>query len=464
MGSEWRLVSFGDLYAEPSRNGLTKPKKVRGEGVKFVNMGEIFAHDRMSSISCDRAPLTEKESLASLLKPLDLLFARQSLVLSGAGKCSLFMGDTEPVAFESHLIRVRLEQTKVVPEFFYYFFKSPLGKDSIYSIVEQGAGASGVRGSDLANLNVPLPPLPEQKAIAHVLGTLDDRIELNRRMNETLEAMAQALFKSWFVDFDPVIDNALASGKEIPAELSERAAVRAALGDKRQPLPAEIRTLFPNEFTDSAELGWIPKGWEVKTFNQFIELIGGGTPKTSVEEYWGGDIPWFSVVDAPSLANVFVIDTEKHVTQLGVDNSSTKILPIGATIISARGTVGKCAIVGRPMAINQSCYGVRGKKGISDCFVYYSIREQVEHLQRGGHGSVFNTITRDTFKIIKMAIGKTEFTKKFEACIKPFLDKILANNIQNIDLSKLRDTLLPKLLSGELRIPEAEKMVEELAL
>ncbi len=316
--------------------------------------------------------------------------------------------------------------------------------------------------AEIPKFELPIPPLPEQKAIAHVLGTLDDRIELNRRMNETLEGMAQALFKSWFVDFDSVIDNALANGKEIPDELSEKAQARAALGDKRKPLPEAIRALFPDEFTYSDERGWIPSGWEFKTFNDLIELIGGGTPKTSVEEYWGGDIPWFSVVDAPSPENVFVIDTEKHITQLGVDNSSTKILPVGTTIISARGTVGKCALVGKPMAMNQSCYGIRGKKGYSDSFIYFAVRQQVEHLQRGGHGSVFNTITRDTFKIIKMACGRAELTQQYEESVKPLLDKILLNNIQNTNLGNLRDTLLPKLLSGELRIPDAEKMVEEL--
>lgn len=144
------------------------------------------------------------------------------------------------------------------------------------------------------------------------------------------------------------------------------------------------------------------------TLDDLVDLIGGGTPKTSKDEYWNGVIPWFSVVDAPNKSDVFVIDTGKHVTELGVEKSSTKILPIGTTIISARGTVGKCAMVGEPMAMNQSCYGVRGKKDISDSFVYYAIREKVTDLQRGGHGSVFNTITRDTFKTIKIALGEPE--------------------------------------------------------
>ena len=362
-----------------------------------------------------------------------------------------------------HVAIIRPDPDKIDPKFLRYFLVSP----HMQNLMLSWAGAGGTRNAltkgMIESFKVPAPLLPEQKAIAHVLGTLDDRIELNRQMNETLEGMAQALFKSWFVDFDPVIDNAMASGRKVPEELGKRAAAHAALGNKRKPLPADIRALFPDEFTHTEELGWIPKGWEVVTLHNIIELTGGGTPKTSVDEYWGGDIPWFSVVDAPAPENIFVIDTVKHVTQLGVENSSTKILPIGTTIISARGTVGKCALVGQPMAMNQSCYGIRGKKGIADYFVYYVVRDQVGHLQRGGHGSVFNTVTRDTFKIIKISMGKAQHTQQFGDCIKPFLDQILANNIQNSVLSKLRDTLLPKLLSGELRIPDAEKMVVEAA-
>lgn len=310
-------------------------------------------------------------------------------------------------------------------------------------------------------LKIRLPPLAEQKAIAHILGSLDDKIELNRQMNATLEAMAQALFKSWFVDFDPVIDNALASGNPIPDELEAKAAARQALGDARKPLPEDIRSLFPNAFVFTEEIGWIPEGWVIRSLESLITLIGGGTPKTSIEAYWNGDIPWFSVVDAPNPSDVFVIETEKHITRLGVEKSSTKILPIGTTIISARGTVGKCAMVATPMAMNQSCYGIRGIDGISDTFIYYSIYLQVTDLQQKSHGSIFSTITRDTFKSIQMPFSNAPLTVAFDQIVKPYFDKILANSIQAKALTNLRDTLLPKLLSGELRIPEAERLVEE---
>ncbi|MDB4378694.1 restriction endonuclease subunit S [Akkermansiaceae bacterium] len=304
------------------------------------------------------------------------------------------------------------------------------------------------------------PPLPEQKAIAHILGTLDDKIELNRRMNETLEGMAQALFKSWFVDFDPVIDNALAAGNPIPEPLTLRAETRRKALDTGT-ANRESAKAFPDSFYFTEELGWIPEGWTVKSLDQLIVLIGGGTPKTSISEYWNGDIPWFSVTDAPNDSDIFVIDTEKKVTELGVAKSSTKILRKGTTIISARGTVGKCALVGFEMAMNQSCYAIQGADSITDTHTYFSIREYVADLQQRGHGSVFNTITRDTFKTISVPFGGTELTQNFESSLDGSMKRILANLIESQTLTKLRDTLLPKLISGELRIPQAEKMVEE---
>lgn len=316
----------------------------------------------------------------------------------------------------------------------------------------------------------------KENYILHWWTTLNDKIELNRKMNATLEAMAQALFKSWFVDFDPVIDNALRAGNPIPEPLQQRAETRkevlsVELGVLKEDLannPAVEECIqnstffthhskFPSSFTHSEDLGWIPEGWEICSLESLLILIGGGTPKTSVDEYWNGDIPWFSVVDAPDDSDVFVLDTQKHVTQAGVDNSSTKTLRPGTTIISARGTVGKCAIVGTEMAMNQSCYGIQGAEGISDEYTYYSIRHYVSDLQQRGHGSVFNTITGNTFKSILVPFSDSKLTTSFSESTSALLQKIKANLQQQRDLTKLRDTLLPKLISGELSLLEIEK-------
>ena len=231
----------------------------------MVNMGELFAHPRLCNVPMERVPLSQPETEIFLLEEGDLLFARQSLVLEGAGKCSIFLRDDEPVTFESHLIRVRLDQAKAHPTYYFYYFQSHHGRSAIRSIVEQGAGASGIRGRDLAALEVQWRPLRQQRAIAHVLGTLDDKIELNRRMNETLEEMARALFKSWFVDFDPV--RAKKEG-------------RWQRGESLPGLPADLYDLFPDRLVLS-ELGEIPEGWEVKALGELVELAYGKALKAA---------------------------------------------------------------------------------------------------------------------------------------------------------------------------------------
>lgn len=300
---------------------------------------------------------------------------------------------------------------------------------------KQTTGLGHVTKRDLEHIEAALPPLSEQRAIAYILGTLDDKIELNRRMNETLEEMARALFKSWFVDFDPV---------------------RAKMEGRDPGLPTHLVDLFPNRVVDS-ELGPIPEGWEVGVLDDAIELLSGGTPRTSVASYWNGDIPWYTAKDAPSLSDVFVLDTERAITQAGVENSSTKILPFGTTIITARGTVGRLACLGMPMAMNQTCYGIRGTRGYGDFFTYWTIRKAVDELQNRTHGTIFDTITRQTFKIVDMVLPPVNIAEAFERTVNPIMGRILNHLHASRTLAAVRDALLPKLMSGELQVKGREK-------
>lgn len=325
------------------------------------------------------------------------------------------------------------------PRYVYYFFRANAKK---LSALDVGSANPTLNRNHVHPIEVSWPPsFYEQQAIAGMLAALDDRITLLRETNATLEAIAQALFKSWFVDFDPV--RAKQQGRA-PEGMDEATA-----------------TLFPDAFAES-ELGLVPKGWQALSFTETIDVIGGGTPKTSVAEYWNGEIPWFSVVDAPSTTDVFVIDTEKHITSAGLNNSSTKLLPTGTTIISARGTVGRLALVGREMAMNQSCYGLRGKAGDA-YFTYFSTYRLVETLKQRTHGSVFDTITRDTLAGVSVIYPSTEIINAFEATVGAIMARIQRNLVQAQTLATLRDTLLPRLISGQLRLPEAGVMLEEVA-
>src|SRR5699024_9365211 len=296
-----------------------------------------------------------------------------------------------------------------------------------------------------------------------------------------------AIFKSWFVDFEPTRAKIIAKEQGAnPAtqELAAQAIICGAITleqlekleqnlettlqnainekltqDNQAPSKAEqlkaTAALFPNELVGS-ELGDIPVGWEVKPLSKMVELIGGGTPKRSEPTYWGGNICWFSVKDAPSDGDVFVIDTDEKITEAGLNGSSTKLLPLGTTIITARGKVGRIALTGVITAMNQSCYGIRGIEGTGPYLNYLQIHRAVETLQQNTHGAVFDTITRTTFETVFQAQANVEIRECFEKLVAPIFEKIKSNLQQISVLSELRDTLLPKLLSGELSLAENE--------
>ena len=316
-------------------------------------------------------------------------------------------------------------------KFFLYLLQS-LGLNEWRS----GSGQPLLNQRILSSIPTALPPLPTQRAIAHLLGTLDDKIELNRRMNETLEEIARALFKSWFVDFDPV---------------RAKMAGRWRRGESLPGLPADLYDLFPDRLVDS-DLGEIPEGWGVGVLDDVIELLSGGTPKTSVSGYWGGDIPWYTAKDAPNRSDVFVLDTERTITQSGVENSATRILAAGTTVITARGTVGRLACLGAPMAMNQTCYGIRGAYAYPDFFTYWNLRTAVDELQTRTHGTIFDTITRQTFTLVEMALAPVDLTLAFEAIVEPIMAHILNNLKESRSLAAQRDVLLPGLVSGEVGV------------
>jgi type I restriction enzyme S subunit len=303
-------------------------------------------------------------------------------------------------------------------KFIYYWVR--YSKNYVEKI-SSGSTFSEASGSVMKSLKITLPPLPEQREIAAVLSSLDDKIELLRAQNKTLEGMAQTLFKEWFVKFDfPDVNGRpyrSAGGKMVESELGE-----------------------------------IPDGWRVDSFASTIDILGGGTPKTDTPEYWDGGVPWFSVVDSPSHTDVFVLKTEKTISKEGVDNSAAQILPEGTTIITARGTVGNLAIMGVPMTINQSCYGLRAKNIDAPYFTYYMTKRLLQKLKQSVHGSVFDTITKDTLAGVYLEISPPTIQGSFEKAVAPIINRIKANLSQVSTLSQARNALLPKLIKGYLRI------------
>lgn len=402
---EWR--QFENIYEAPSRNGVYKPKEFHGNGAKIVNMGELFAHDFIGHQKMSRLEMSDAEIEKSGLHEGDLLFGRRSLVEEGAGKCSLVSRVAEDTTFESSIIRVRL-QTKVCnPRFYYYWFKSRLGRGSIKAIVT-GTNVKGIRGSDLRKVLVPVPELKEQNKLVSLFSTYDELIENNQRRIVLLEDAARQLYKEWFVRF-------------------------------RFPGHEHVR------YTDGT-----PEGWETKTLFDCVDVLSGGTPKTTEPEYWNGEIPFFTPKDTGD--GPYVSHTEKMITETGLKRCNSKLYDKGTIFVTARGTVGKVRLAQRPMAMNQSCYAIRSSTQLTQSFLYFAVCERVNHLKARAGGAVFDAIVVDTFKKIPFVLPDNDLANTFSKFAERYLKQIDLLSCQIEQLTQARDLLLPKLMSGEIAV------------
>jgi type I restriction enzyme S subunit len=324
----------------------------------------------------------------------------------------------------------------VEPKFLYYVITSPTFR-AAHSAYKSGSVQGYTNIPTVKRLPVPVPPLPEQRAIAHILGTLDDKIELNRRMNEMLEAIARALFKSWFVDFDPV--RAKAEGRDTG-------------------LPSHIADLFPDAFEDSA-LREIPKGWHVATIGDLADVVGGSTPSTANPSFWGGDHCWATPRDLSALSTPVLLSTERRITNAGLSQISSGLLPAGTVLLSSRAPIGYLAIAEVPVAINQGFIAMRAKDRVSNIFLLIWARVAHEEIISRANGSTFLEISKSNFRPIPVAKPTPQILAAFDGHVRPIYSRIVANERESRTLTALRDALLPKLISGEIRVKDAERFV-----
>lgn len=321
------------------------------------------------------------------------------------------------------------------PRFAYYLLQT-LNLGAFNS----GSAQPSLNRNFIYSIPLKVPDVAEQDAIVSVLQALDDRITLLRETNATLEAIAQALFKSWFVDFDPV---------------RAKMAGRAPEG-----MDDVTAALFPDSLEETA-LGLVPKEWCVGSILDIAKLLSGGTPKTDRAEYWGGDIFWASAKDVSQASDAVLLTTERTITNLGLNGSSTKLIPAYATAVVARGaTTGRMVMFGEEMAMNQTCYALVSRQN-TPTVLSLQLRQEIGRLVNAAHGSVFDTITTTTFEKSVCLLPPKALCTQLEQITRSIFDKIIANVAQAQLLSQLRDTLLPRLISGQLRLPEAMAALED---
>ena len=323
--------------------------------------------------------------------------------------------------------------------FFYYLLRYL--KPNFVSIArnKQTTGLGHVTKRDLANIVAGQPKPPEQRAIAHVLGTLDDKIELNRRMNETLEAMARALFKSWFVDFDPV---------------------RAKMEGRDPGLPKPLADPFPDRLVDS-ELGEIPEGWEISEIGKEVDAVGGTTPNTKEPAYWTqGNWCWATPKDLSTLLSPVLLDTARKITDAGVKKISSGLLPAGTVLLSSRAPIGYLAITEVSTAVNQGFIAMVCNKRLPNLYVLYWCQDSLDYIKGISGGSTFAEISKKAFRPIHITVPSREVLTVYENIAGSLHHRLVANVKEISALARVRDPLLPKLISGDIRLRDAERAVE----
>lgn len=306
------------------------------------------------------------------------------------------------------------------PEFLTYHLSTPSNQSWI---VNQAVGATmpNLNTAILANVPLNVPSQGTQKKIATVLSTLDAKIDNNNRVNVELEAMAKTIYDYWFVQFDFPDAN----GK--PYKSSGGRLV----------------------YNSKLKRG-IPDGWTDSSILAVSELLGGGTPTKKTPEYWGGDIPFFTPTDAGG--PIYKFSTADYITGKGLKGSSTQLFGKDTVFITARGSVGKLVLAGVDMAMNQSCYALRAKPGISHTFLFFLAKELIQHLQVKSSGSVFDSIVSNDIELTSLAIPTEDVIEKFAAVVERAFEKIANNTKENQQLAQLRDWLLPMLMNGQVTV------------
>ena len=449
MASDWEVVSLVD-HCKKIGSGATP----RGGSSVYLEEGEItlirsqniyndgFKKDGLVFITAEAAGKLKNV----IVEENDIL-----LNITGDSVARVCMVDNQvlPARVNQHVSIIRPKESSFNPLYLRYQLVSPQVQQLLLNYASAGATRHALTKSMIENLGIPKPDLDTQNNIAHILGSLDDKIELNRQMNETLEAMAQALFKSWFVNFDPVIDNALAAGNAIPDELFERAEQRKAIERKDN---SDIQALFPDEFEFTEEMGWIPKGWEIsKVENEFDVTMGQSPPGSTYNESGEGIYFFQGSTDFGF----------RYPTPRIYCTAPKRIAKKRDTLVSVRAPVGDTNIAAGDCCIGRGLAALRHKSG-SASFTYYSMLQLKENFKiYEGEGTVFGSINQKDFKGLLQLKASEFLVSKFEVKAGALDSKIELNSLNIMKLAKIRDTLLPKLMSGELRVSAAAAMLED---
>ena len=396
-------VKFKDVIIN-SQYGYTATETSQTEGTyKYLRITDIVPY----YVNFDTVPfckITEKDVSKYIVKEGDILIARTGAT---TGYNYVVPSGISNTVYASYLIRFIVDKKLVLPLFMKYVLKT----QSYYGFINNYIGGSaqpGMNAKVFTKFNIPKLSLVTQQKIASILSAYDRLIENNTRRIRLLEQMAENLYKEWFVRFR-----------------------------------------FP-EHEKVEMVNGLPEGWERTVASSIIDVMSGGTPKTDHPEFYGGNIPFYTPKDAND--SIFVYNTLTNITEEGLTHCNSQLFPRNTLIITARGTVGKLNLLAVPMAMNQSCFALQFKQKENPFFLYYTIRTEIAKLKKIANGGVFDTIVVKSFDHIKLIIPTRSLMDNFNLKVYSILEQVRNLSYQNQLLTRQRDLLLPRLMSGKLEV------------
>lgn len=411
---EWKEVKFEDVIEEISMGPFGSDIKrdcYCDEGLPYLN-GSNVQNFKLGEDSFIFVPFEKAEKLKKSVAH------RGDVIITHRGTLGQVVYIPSDSLYPEYLIsnsqfRVKFDTSKVRPDYITYYLHSREGNHKIMENASQvGVPALGRPTTTFKQIKAPIPPLGYQNRVMDILSSLDRKIETNNKINARLEEMAQAIFKDWFVDFTP----------------------------------------FKNGKFVDCELGMIPEGWRVGTLSEIGEIVGGSTPSKAKEEYYTDKgIAWLTPKDLSIKPTCFTSHGEIDITEAGYKSTSTKLMPKGTVLFSSRAPIGYISIAKNEICTNQGFKSVVPKEA-GTCFIYCFLKAATPDIENKASGSTFKEASGSLMKSLQLVIPQKQTLDSFEKKVLPLFKRIETLEDENLCLANIRDTLLPKLMSGEIEV------------
>ena len=433
----WMRYVTGDLIADGKLSigdgYRAKNSELGSSGIPFARVGNIDGGFNFDD--ADRFPEEDLGKVGDKISQAgDVVFTSKGTV----GRLALVRETTPRFVYAPQICFWRtLDPALLDGRWLYYWMFGEEFGQQMSAVKGQTDMADYVSLGDQRRMEIRLPPIDEQHAIAGVLGALDDKIEQNQQTAQALERLARATFQAWFVDFEPV-------------------KAKAAGADSFPSMPQHVFDSLPTRFVDS-EIGPVPEGWEVVGIGDVVTVKGGGTPSTKTPDYWdGGEHCWATPRDMSRLRHPVLLDTERRITDAGVNHISSGLLPVGTVLMSSRAPVGYLAIAGVPTAINQGFIAMVCAGPLPPTFILNWAFSQMETIKARASGTTFPEISKKNFRPLTVIRPTDDVIGAYQQADEPLFDLLVVCVKENVRLAEMRDYLLPQLLSGQIRVEVAD--------